>query len=325
MATLQYIAIALFVALAGFFSGSETGFYCFSRIRLRFRLRRRWRGAAALHRLTTHPRLTITALLIGTNVSVYMATVLCAERLRELGLDHHTDLYSSLIMPPLLLIFSEIIPKSLFQRRADTLMYVSAWAIEALNWMLGPFLLISRQLGLLRQSIGLKWRLERDETITLERFRFFLSRGAAWGVLSGYQQAMANNILRIRSLRVESAMVPLERVVMVPEDATAGQFKELLREHRFSRMPVYSGSRTNIVGKLHVLDMFAAQDKEAPLAGLKREMTSLDSKLSVAEALYTLRKTAQQMAVVKGPQGDAIGLVTIKDLVEEIVGELAAW
>ena len=109
-----------------FFSGSETGFYCVNRLRLRFRLLSGWPGAKALQRLNSAPRLAVSTMLIGTNLSVYLATALCAKWLIDLGVGQRADLYGSMIMAPVLLIFAEIIPKSLFQRRADALMYRTA-------------------------------------------------------------------------------------------------------------------------------------------------------------------------------------------------------
>ncbi len=265
-------------------------------------------------------------MLIGTNICVYLATVLCTHRLIELGLGRRADLYSSLIMPPLLLVFAEIIPKSLFYLRADTLMYRTAWLLNAFRMLLYPLLAVVGWMGGLVRLVAGKAASAQDSTFTVERFRFFLSEGAAIGIVSPYQQTMADNILRVKSLQVSTAMVPLDKVVMIPEDASVDRLREVLRDHRFSRIPVCSGSRSNITGVINVMDILAAGEAvRGPVRRLTRLPQYLDRGTSVADALYALQKARGQMAVVTDAEGTAVGIITIKDLVEEIVGELEAW
>ncbi len=321
----EYLLVALFVALEGFFAGSETGFYCLNRIRLHFRADQHWPGAASLRKLTAQPHLAISTMLIGTNISVYLATVLCARKLVEIGLERNADLYSVLIMPPVLLVFAEIIPKSIFRRRADTLMYKAAGMLRVCKLLFSPFLVLLWGVGaILKLAVGHR-AFEPEAMFTTEKLRFFLSEGAALGVLSPYQRTMADNILRVKSLTIGAAMVPLKGVVMVSEDASLEELKEVLRDHRFSRIPVYSGDRRKITGTVNVIDVMSAEGKQKSVQTLARHSLSLDGRLSVAEGLYALQRARQQMAVVTTPQGAARGIVTVKDLVEEIVGELRAW
>jgi len=322
---LDCLVIALFVVLVAFFSGSETGFYCISRLRLRFRIESGWPGAGALGKLTADPKLAVSSMLIGTNLGIYAATVLCAKQLVDLGADQRADIYSSLIMAPVLLIFAEIIPKSLFQRRPDALMYRMAWLLNAFRIVFSPVLLLLLWMNRLARAVA-GGRASRDRpAVTDERFRFFLSEGAAVGVLSPYQRAMADNILRVKSVNVSTAMVPLEEVIMIPDGASAQELSALLRDHGFSRIPVYSAGRTDISGVINVIDLLAARQPPDSLAQLSRPPHRVADTMSVAEALYSLQQARQQMAVVTGKDDAAVGIVTVKDLVEEIVGELRAW
>ena len=320
----EAFAIVFFVILSGFFSGSEVGFYCLNRIRLRFRWQEGWPGSGSLRRLTRNPHTTISTILVGNNITHYGTTAVCARVLVGWGLVHRADLFSSLIVPPFLLVFAEILPKFLFQRRADTLMYKAAPFLRACEFLFYPLLLLLRGImGMLNKITGTK--IGQRGKVTRERLRFFLQEGTALGVLSPYQQRMADNIMRVRSLGLETALIPLEDVVMIPQSASVGDLKEVLRGHRFSRIPVYSERRENIVGVVNVIDLLATEDESAMLEDLIREPIYVDEDLSVAEALYTLQRRHQQLAVVTGEEGQAVGIVTVKDLVEEIVGELEAW
>ncbi|MBS3763074.1 MAG: HlyC/CorC family transporter [Planctomycetes bacterium] len=319
----EVLLIALFVFLSAFFSGSETGFYCLNRIRLRFRKIHGWKGAASLHKLIRRPQVAISAILIGNNITIYGATVVCGSLLNESGVTHRADLYSSLIMPPILLIFAEIIPKSLYQRRADTLMYKAASLLRFCEFVFYPLIAVLRStLRIVRKALGEK--RERTDQFTPDKLRFFLSEGASLGVLSPYQHRMAENVLRVKSLELSAAMVPLDEVAMIPESSTFEKLQKIMREHRFSRFPVYAEKRSNVTGIINVIDVLCADEDQADMQSLSRPPVYLNEKLSVGEALYILQRAHQQMAIVKS-EGEVIGAVTVKDLVEEIVGELAAW
>lgn len=321
----EYAVIVLSVALAGFFSGSETGFYCVNRIRLRFRIEGGWPGARALERLSADPLMAVASMLVGTNVGVYLATVMCAAKLRGMpALAPRADLYASLIMPPILLLFAEIVPKSIFQRRADTLMYRAAPLLNTARRVFSPLLFVLGWLGGVMRRLGSRWGARHGEGLSEEKFRFFLSEGAALGMVSPYQQVMADNLLRIRSLKLDSAMVPLEGVVMIQEGAPLDELKSVLGKHRFSRIPLYGGQRSNIVGIVNVIDLLAVAKERPPLSEITRAPLSLDARLGVMDALYALQRARQQMAVVVSGE-QAVGIVTVKDLVEEIVGELKDW
>lgn len=112
---------------------------------------------------------------------------------------------------------------------------------------------------------------------------------------------------------------------MVEEDASIQDLKQTLRDHRFSRLPVYGAGRGSITGIVSVIDVLSAGEAVQSVEGLRRDAMRLEATVSVAEALYALQRARRQMAVIVGEGGEAEGIVTVKDLVEEIVGELRAW
>jgi CBS domain containing-hemolysin-like protein len=320
----DYLLIALFVMLEGFFSGSETGFYSLNKIRLRFRAENGWPGAALLKRLSASPQVAISSMLVGTNLTVYVSTTLCARNLRANGIPG-ADFYSSLIMPPVLLICAEIIPKFLFQRRADTLMYRTAPVLRFCQILFYPLLLVLR---------GIWWSVRRmlrrppvsgAEMFTPEKFHFVLRESTNIGVLSPYQRKMAANVFRVKSMGLSAAMVPLEKVVMIEAQAQPRELRRVLEKHRYNRLPVSSGSPEDVVGVVNVIDLLARDEPWQKVRELSRDLIRLSADLSVAEALYSLQRARQQMALVIGEDDRPTGIVTVKDLVEEIVGELHAW
>jgi len=320
---LDYVLIVAAICLAAFHSGNETGFYCVNRLRLRLRAEIGERSARALQRLVSHPQLLISTVLVGTNVGIYVATVLATDKLRELGLGMRADLWSSVILPPIFLVCADMTPKSLFQHHADCLMYRTVWPLRGSEVLFTPFSFFLRFFSRLPQFLLRHRIVPRTAAVTSDAFRFYLSEGAAHGALSTFQRTMAENILRLKSVRVESVMTPLGQTVMIREGASSEELERLLRAHRYSRLPVWRERRQNIVGAINVLDVACA---ERPGVGdLVRPALNVSAGASVADALSLMRGAKQQFAAVTGEDGRAVGIVTAKDLVEEIVGELDAW
>ncbi len=320
----KYLILLGAMLLEAFHSGSETGFYCVNRVRLWVRAEQGSAAARALQRMAKQPRIAISTFLVGTNIGVYVATVVCTELLRGTAVGHRADFYSSLIMPPILLLFAEAIPKALFQHHAEGLMYVAVWPMQVSRIVFYPVTIVLRHVSALAQFVLSPESRAQQPPVTRETFQFHLSQGAEHGSLSPYQRRIAENILRLRSVELRAALTALERVVMVEEGADWDELCRVLMEHRYSRVPVYRQERHRIVGVVNVLDVAAAEGQ--PRAGeLARRPLYLEAEMPVAEALAVLRNARQQFAVVVGEEDRAVGIITAKDLVEEIVGELQAW
>ena len=320
---LEYILIIAFAALAGFHSGSEMGFYRLNRIRLRFLAEKGRPAATIIRRLSADPQFAISTMVVGTNVGVYLATIVCAHKLQALG--HWAELYSTLLMTPLLLVFADVVPKSLYQRHADTLIYKTAIPLGVSAVLFYPISRLLRLLGSLPRIMFPSAQAQQANLLTVERFHFLLSEGTTVGALSPYQKAMTDNILALKSTSLTGVMVPLEKVVMISDAAGFADLVALFGVHEFSRIPVHSGDRARITAIVNVLDVVCAERQQASIEELARPPHYLQASMSVAEALYSLRSARQQMGVVLDDGGQAIGVATIKDLVEEIVGDLMAW
>ncbi|MHC5034555.1 MAG: CNNM domain-containing protein, partial [Planctomycetota bacterium] len=251
----DYAIIAAAIVVAGFYSGSETGSYCVNRLRLRLRAERGGAAARSLLRFVSNPQLAISSMLTGTNAGLYVATILAAAKLAETSWAVPAELYSGIIMPPILLIVAEVIPKSLFQHHADALMYRAVWPLRVSEVLFYPVSVLLRWIGRLPQLLLGKHAAPRRPVFTADSFRFYLSEGAADGVLSTFQRAMAENILRLKSMPVAVVMTPLDEAVMVSEEASCAELHDLLRAHRYSRIPVYRGSREQVAGIVNILDV----------------------------------------------------------------------
>jgi len=330
-------ACGLFVFLSGLFSGAETGLYCVHRMRLRLVAHEGDPSARLLERLfTDQPGLLFTTLL-GTNASNYLAPVCltviflglipagASESMLEAAEDR-AELWITLILTPVVFIFGEVFPKDLFRRQADRLMPRVARAL-AVTYA------IARYAGLIHlQRWFSQWVVNRFHRVPpvgaalQPRYELYqmLREGAAEGALTRTQAMILERVHRLNEVKLGMVLVPVSRVVMLPADARRDALADRLHETVHSRLPVFDEGQRRVIGVVHVLDLLTAPP-DARVRDLMLPPIEFTRDMSVTEALAVLQEAHRRMGIVVDGQGRCIGVVTVKDLVEEIVGELAAW
>jgi CBS domain containing-hemolysin-like protein len=311
------VAIAICVLMEGLFSGSEIGFYSVNRLRLRSRVAAGLRDALVLQRLLDQPGVTMMTTLIGTNVMVYAATALCTEML---GARRHAEVWATLIMTPIIFVVGEMIPKDVFRRRADAVMYRLAGPVDAFRFLMRPATWLLTELT--AAVTGGLSRRRRAVPLSRAAVAEWIAESRHEGVLSDYQHALSANVMSLLNKSVRPAMIPLEKVEMIRSDLRGEALRDALRKAGHSRVLVYSGSRKNVLGILHAFDYIRAA-KDGPAAeDLVRPAMRIRPRDGVNETLVALQRERQQMALAVNRNGRPVGIVTVKDLVEEIVGEL---
>lgn len=316
------------IVLSGFFSGSETGIYCLDRVRLRVAHEHRRPGARRLAALMRHPENLIITMLVGTNVSDYLATAFAsALLLRAAVADQLAEVYATLIVTPLVLVFGGIIPKDWFRRESDRLMYVLALPVSiclrlaqatGLVWLL-------RQLtrGLIHLIDPTRASAE-EHVLRRARTLGLLREGAVRGGLSVWQRDLMDRVMRISKTPVASVMIPRERAATVPADIPRDGFLRIVRMAHFSRLPVYGDNPRRIIGIVNVYDVLA-DPRGRPVRAHLRDAFRLSAGTSVSGALLRMQQARQAMAIVDDRDGDCLGILTVKDLAEQIIGDFEAW
>lgn len=334
--TFWLLACGVFVLLSGLFSGMETGVYCVNRLRLRLAAHEDKRSAR-LRKLLDDQAGSLFTTLLGTNAANYLAPacltfVFLSAATPEMtegsrgGLEQRATFLTTLLLTPTLFIFGEVLPKNVFQRRADRCMILTAPLLTAAHW-------VSRTTGMIRLQRRISNfvvnRFHRQPTSgsalhpKLEMYQM-LRDGAAEGTLTAAQVFILQRIPAMKALRVASVMTPRSSAVMLNAIASRRETQEIIRRSQYSRLPVYRGDRSNVIGIAHVLDVLTMPAGQALGAVIQQPFVLLHT-TPLMKALTTLQQAGQRMAIVVDNSGRCLGLVTIKDLVEEIVGELAAW
>jgi CBS domain containing-hemolysin-like protein len=329
MTTVLLLAgLLLAIGLSAFASGFETGVYCLDRLRLRVACEQRDPAALRLEPLMRHPEDLVISALVGTNVADYLATACMTALLLHLAITGGlAELYATAIVTPLLLVFGGIIPKDWFRRESNRLM-------ARLSGPLWVWLRLVRTTGLVRALRALPRAVLRrldpaqaeSEAELLPRARtlHLLREGAARGGLTHFQRDVIERVLNLSGVRVSQVMIPRNRAAMIPQDIARQDFLRLARMAHFSRLPVYRGDMRHVVGVINVYEVLTDRDGQ-PIAEHTRPPLTLADYVSVSAALLKLQRARQTMAIVEDRAGHCVGVLTLKDLVEEIVGDLEVW
>jgi len=323
MTALLVALAAVMTLVAAVVSGFETGIYRLSHIRLRYRLSVGDRRAELLDRMLADAQRLLSGVLLAQNLSVYAATAIVTS-LFELWRFRWAEAWSTLILSVVFYVFVETTPKNVFRRAADVLVYPLAkpfWhflaAVRPVTFVLAA---IARLVTELRPGAdGV-----RDLLFTRERLAFYISEGASEGILSAYQVELAQKILRSQKVTVARAMVPSGKVASVPADVTFEELGDVSRKKGFSRYPVYKGEKDNVIGILNVYDCHLVPAGQFDAERLMRPALVFSPDIQVTDAIMRLREARQPMGVV-AEKGRMVGIATLKDCIEGIVGELYAW
>ncbi len=329
MTTILLIIGALIaVLLSALFSGAETGVYCLDHVRLRVRSDQKDPQARRLASLMERREDLVITTLLGTNVADYLLTVcVTALLLRTAVSGSLAEIYATAIVTPIILVFGGVIPKDWFQRQSDRLMYPLAlplkWCWRGACWIGVVWLLRTLTRRLLHRIDPLRASAEKD-LLPRVRVRRLLREGAVRGGLSPFQRDTIERVMNISNVRVADVMVPRQRAAIVPSDIPRADVLRIARMAHFSRLPVYRDDPRRIVGILNVYHVLT-DERQRPIAEYVQQATYVQAGETVPAALLELQQARQVMGIVVDPAGNCLGLFTIKDLVEEIVGELAAW
>lgn len=312
-ATLALIAFC--IVLQGFFSGSEIALVSANRLRLQGSARDGGRGAALALQMLEQPARTLGTCLVGTNLCLIASSTLAAGLVtRELGLPAAV---AAAFVVPFTLTLGEMVPKALYQHHADRLVHLVVFPLRIVGLAFAPVLffidLASRMLG---------GRMDdEDRPVTRQELRLMLEGPRADGISADDRQ-LIRRVFAFTEATVEDAMVPLIQVVAVPESASVAEAARRMAESGHSRLPIYSERIDGIDRIILHQDLLTATDWSASVSSVSREAHFVPETKRVDELLLEMRRRRHRMVIAVDEYGGAVGLITVEDLLEEIVGEI---
>ena len=333
-----FIVLVVFccVILGGLFSGSETGLYQLSRLRMRLGIEKKQFPFVILGRCLRDSSGLLLSLLIGNNLVNYLATSLVTSSfLTRFGVEfeHKAELLATLLMVPILFIFSELIPKNLFLYRADLLTpYLSpilyafykplkfSGILSVLKFISSFF---ARMVGLTVTSRTFIASAQRHKVQAI------LHDTHEEGFLSPVQSEIVNRLVGISHVHLSSVMIPIHNVETVDVNSDNSALLNKLNKCAYTRLPVTESGTGNIIGFISIYEALNSSEKFADLRGFVQPIRKLGADMTVIDATNIMQKENQKIVLVTkaGRFGGEkpVGIVTMKDLVEELLGELAEW
>lgn len=316
------VIVLVCILLSGYFSATETAFTAINKIRLRAKADDGDKGAKRVLKLADSYDRLLTTILIGNNVVNILASSLFTLLLialipRNEGL---ATTLSTVILTVVILIFGEITPKVLAKEFPEGFARFSAPIINILMWILFPFTFV---FGLWKKLLLKMFKHKEDNAITDDELKILVEEAEQEGGINAQESDLIRSAIEFNDLEAKDILVPRVDVVSVDCDTSVEEVDKIFMETRYSRLPVYKDSIDNIIGILHEKDFIKQRgEKGFKLEKVAKPAIFVVSTTKISAVLQQLQKSKSHMAVVSGEFGDTVGIITMEDILEELVGEI---
>ncbi|MCH5252264.1 MAG: HlyC/CorC family transporter [Lachnospiraceae bacterium] len=323
--------LIILLFLSAFFSSAETALTTVNKIRMRSLAEEKNKRAKRVLSLIEHPTKMLSAILICNNIvnlsASSITTTYAFSICRRLGFEESTSLAAGIatgILTILILIFGEITPKNLATINSEKMSLMYADVITFITKLFTPVIFIVNQfarffLFLLRVDIS-----KKDNSITEDELRTFVDVSHEEGIIESEERQMITNIVDFGDSLAKDVMVPRMDIAMVRSDITYDELMAEFTESKYARMPVYEDTIDNIIGIINLKDIvFYQGDRNSlDIKSLIRDAYMTYEYKNISELFMEMRKDSIPMTIVLDEYGALAGLITMEDLIEEIVGEL---
>ena len=313
-------ALAALIALSAYFSATETAFTSLNRIRLKTRADDGDKRAARTLALAADYDRLLSTLLIGNNIVNNVATTIGAVLFIKLIGSAKGPTVSATVLTVVILIFGEVTPKSLAKERPEVWAIAATPLLRVLAVVLTPVnFLFTQWKKLLRVLL----RHQDDDGITEEELMGMVDQAETEGSLDQHESDLIRNAIEFNDMEVSEILTPRVDLEALADTATMEEAAAMYASSGFSRLPIYHDSIDNIIGVLHEKDFYAAYCRGAKrLSELKSSVLYTTETARISDLLRQLQQNKVHMAVVVDEYGGTQGIVTMEDIMEELVGEI---
>ena len=323
------ILIIVLVALSAFFSASETALSSANKIRLKSMADNGSRGAERALRVIKKYDKALTTILIGNNIvniaTSSIATLLTISLMNNINAgsgDTYGSLVSTIAVTIIVLIFGEVLPKSIAKDHAESFAIGISAVISFLMFIFTPF---SAFFILMKKGVAKIFRTKETVSMTEEELKVIIDEIEDEGVLETQESNLVRSALEFDEITVDEIITPRVRIVAVENTASVEEVREKFLSEEYSRMPVYEKTLDNIIGTITEKDFFKAYEKygtDFSISSILQETIYLPQMLKISEVLRNMQKEKCHIAVVLDQHGGTLGIVTMEDILEELVGEI---
>lgn len=315
------LILGVLICLSALFSSTETAYSSVNQIRLKQMAKNGNKRAKTAYNNTKKFTALITTILIGNNIvnilATSIATMLFTQMFGSAGVGVATG-----VMTVLILIFGEVAPKIIAKAKAED---CSLWMAKPMSIMVTIF----RPITILVETIEEHWEKKLDieqVTATEDELLEIVSTIEQEGVLEQEERELIESVIEFDDKSVRDIMVPRDQVVFLYDNATFAQLKEVLKDHKLSRLPIISYKTTEVVGILRVRDVLDAllTDQKIVISELMCKPVFVSQRKKLPQVLEDIQKSREHMAIVEESMTSHVfvGIITLEDVLEELVGEI---
>jgi CBS domain containing-hemolysin-like protein len=318
-------AMAVLLLLKGFFSGSEIALVSADKIQMRHRARQGEKGARLLLKMFQRPDRLLTTTLVGTNIATVALTTIGTLTMVEF-FGQQGDFYAFLIFTPILLVFGEIVPKSIYQQKAELLAPLIAYPLKAVSWLLFPIIFLFSQVARVATRLAGAGKASHSFFLTREQLRAVVEMTERRIDLSAFRHGRIRRAIRFADTQAAEIMTPLRDITFVGSNESIQHLVSVVHKNGYRPIPVYKGDTVNIIGMicLSPWEILNFEVRSASVTDLMHPPYYAAPRQTIGQLLPILSTRADQSAIIVDEFGSAVGLVTLQDILEVVIGEVRA-
>ncbi len=320
---LALILMAVLLILKGFFSGSEIAMVNADKVKLNALAGKGHKGSRMVLEEFRSPEMLLGTTLVGTNIAtIVLTTVGTLLVIRLVG--DSGEWIAFLVFTPLFLVLGEIVPKSVYQHRSTEIAPKAIYVLRVFRVLFFPLVVVFSRLSRLAARVLGGGVLEQNVYMTREWIRSVAEMAERTSTVDAFDQGRIRRVIRFGDTTVGEAMIPIAEVTAINQTKSARRAVAMVRNRGYNRLPVYHRNISNIIGVATITtwDMMDASLLEQPLEDLTKPALYVSPRQTIDQLLPLLRKRDDHMAVVVDEFGSAIGMITMEDIIEEVVGEI---
>ncbi len=309
--------------LKGFFSGSEIALVNADKFKLHHKANQGNRGAKLVLKLFNTPDVLLGTTLAGTNIAtVALTTIGTMLMIKYFG--PSGDLYAILLFTPLFLIFGEVVPKSVYQQKSDEIAPIVVFPLRFFSVLFYPIVFVFSRVARLGARLVGGASTEQSVFITREQMRIVVEMAERGSNVDVFDRARIKRAIRFAETTVGEAMIPVADMTEISRNRQTKDAVRLVRRRGYNRLPVFSRNSSNIVGvvTLSTWDLMDLGLMDRPLEEFIKPAYYVSPRQTIDELLPVLRDREDHMAIVVDEFGSAVGMITMEDILEEVVGEI---
>ena len=321
----QFILLFFLLLFSSYFSICEIALTALSRIKLKVMLDNNVRGAKTIENIVNQPRKLFSTILMGSNITNILAPVVATSIAIKLGGNNTLSIgISTVLITVVVLIYCEMAPKMYAVQNPDKISLLVAGSVAFFMYIFTPFIHIFSLIA--EKSIKLLGADPNKEVpfMTEDELKSIISVSHKEGILKGDDKDMIENVFGFRESQAKDIMTPRTDMIAIPYNASYEEIDEVFQKEYFSRMPVYKENFDEIIGILHFKDFIysTAKGSDFKLEDVMRKPFFTYELKSTKELFQQMKKASIYVAIILDEYGGTAGIVTLEDLIEEIVGEI---